>query len=606
MRHTPVIRMPAARLGLAVSIVSSLAFLAASGSAAWADGCTAPSGGPAGPDAPAFTYQCDGTHAGKWTSAYYAYDPATGTESPLYSVDYSYDCGTGTWKQSEWDYNTASSGYVENWVPATTTPDQLTNCATSTTNNGVSADNTTTSTAQSGDASVTGNDHAGDATSGNGSVTVTQANLVDSSGNAVGGAVVFNADINGTSCGAPTCDFTIDPNSILPPGTGNGTQPDAVLSSTSTDVSLSNTITATAASGNATVSGNGDAGDATSGSAQVIINLINIINSAIASGQSFIGTINIYGDFNGNIYIPQAVVDQLLAAGGAGINPNLVSATNESIVNNVAATAQSGDASVSGNGHAGSATTGSANANVVILNLTGSSIIGKNVLLVFVNVLGTWVGMIVNAPAGATTAEFAGGASTTANPGDGSVVEASTNLSITNNVDASAQTGNALVADNHRAGNATSGSASVAINILNIEDSYLSLANWFGILFINVFGTWNGNFAILSTPTPVTDSTPPPADGVASTAYVTMHAAAHHFPTFASASSGSSAADTDDAAVLGAATLTPAAKKISNTLPTSDNATRSNYVLPVIGVVLALLLLAAAERERLGRLLSRK
>ncbi len=60
--------------------------------------------------------------------------------------------------------------------------------------------------------------------------------------------------------------------------------------------------------------------------------------------------------------------------------------------------------SVSNNTSAGSATSGNTSTAVTLFNLTGNEIIGNNALLVFVNVPGKWVGVIMNAPSGATAA----------------------------------------------------------------------------------------------------------------------------------------------------------------------------------------------------------
>src|SRR5690606_11767857 len=81
-----------------------------------------------------------------------------------------------------------------------------------------------------------------------------------------------------------------------------------------TNASIENNVDLVAISGNATVSGNTNAGDATTGSATAIANIINMINSSIASGQSFIGAINIHGNLEGDILMPEDLVDELLAA----------------------------------------------------------------------------------------------------------------------------------------------------------------------------------------------------------------------------------------------------------------------------------------------------
>ena len=663
-RHRPVTLTRFSRLCLTIGTLGSIAAFGLSGQAAWADAaCTPPSNGPTGSDAPAFTYQCSGTYAGDWANSYYVYNPTTGVETPLYSPDYSYNCAAGIWTKANWSYDATSGAYVENRVAATAPPDQATNCAATDSNNttsanagsgsasagpvpdpsstgtstpvspavatappdpnvtcptpgtlapadgtangvatsGINVNNTVCSQSQSGDASVTKNGQAGNATSGNSTTEVDAANLVNSTSSASGsGVLTFHQDIYGNKSG----DLVLDPSTLGTPTAG--TDPSDTAGVVGTNVAINNTITATAVSGDATVSGNGKAGDATTGDAEAIVNLINMINSAVAAGQSFVGTINVYGDLNGNILVPQSVIDQILASNAAGDPGAGITSfnSNESIINNVNASATSGNATVSNNWVGGNATSGSASTNVTILNLTGSSVIGKNVLLVFVNVLGQWVGVILGAPTGTTSAEFGGGIASST-PGTGnSVVAADTSLSITNNVNASATSGNATVSNNWVGGNATSGSASTAVNILNVENSTLSLANWFGILFINVFGTWNGNFGIYTPPAPAVSTTPvdTEGDGIATTAFAAVHHTPIHLATFIPSSPNNSpdgtVAGSATTAVLGSAITTPTKPGSTASASTNSN-THANYTLPAMGVFLAILLLAAAERDRI-------
>lgn len=74
-------------------------------------------------------------------------------------------------------------------------------------------------------------------------------------------------------------------------------------------------------------------------------------------------------------------------------------------------TPESGQAAVKNNNTAGNASSGSAQTNVTLMNLTGRDIVGNNGLLVFVNVLSTWVGFIVDAPQGSASAALGGGVS---------------------------------------------------------------------------------------------------------------------------------------------------------------------------------------------------
>jgi hypothetical protein len=185
---------------------------------------------------------------------------------------------------------------------------------------------------------------------------------------------------------------------------------------------------------------------------------------------------------------------------------------NDTINNAVTNTSNTGSATVSNNTSAGDATSGNATNKITILNLTGSQIIGSNDLLVFVNVLGTWVGVIMNAPAGTTAAELGGGiTNNTANSTNSTTTANYTNNNTINNtIDDNASTGNATVSDNTSGGNATSGNASASANLLNLIDSQLSVSNWFGILFINVFGTWDGSLGVETIPPVTTTADTPP------------------------------------------------------------------------------------------------
>ena len=150
---------------------------------------------------------------------------------------------------------------------------------------------------------------------------------------------------------------------------------------------------------------------------------------------------------------------------------------------------------VANNTSAGNATTGTASTNAVIFNLTGHNIVASNSLLVFVNVLGKWVGVIVDAPTGATAAALGSGV-TSNSVAPNLVIDATNSTQLTNNINLSSKSGNASVSGNTKAGNATTGNATASANVANISGSEVSTSGWFGVLFINVFGSWFGSFGI--------------------------------------------------------------------------------------------------------------
>jgi hypothetical protein len=370
-----------------------------------------------------------------------------------------------------------------------------------TTNTQADVTNNITGNSQSGDATVHDNTYAGSATSGDTMTVANLFNLLQSQSNVVGQSnmVTFMKNVDGNVYG----DILIDPTALP---TIQNTLANASDVQVNNQGTITNNVGLTATSGKAVVRDNNYAGNATSGDAATLANIFNMINSSITAGSSFMGVININGNLDGDILFPPGVLDILLANNTGSIPTATISASGtndltanlsntQSIDNAITTTAQTGAATVKDNNDAGSATSGDATTNITVLNLTGSQVIGEDSLLVFVNVLGKWVGVITKAPTGSTAAALGGGI-TQNNVANTSNIDATNSGKITNNVNLTSTSGNATVKDNNHAGNATSGNATASANITNMASSQFSLTHWFGILFINVFGSWNGSFGI--------------------------------------------------------------------------------------------------------------
>ena len=549
--------------------------------------CTSPAAGtgvhqPVGADAATYTYNCD---TSLWQNAHYTYNPANGVVTPTDPAIYTYNPVTGLYNTTVWIYNAPHNNFVATTqsvaqppagvtviggpapvVPvnapnngsnsgtggnsgsgdgidgiSNTGPDSNNSLGRSVDNNtainnqnGLTIDNLGGQQAVSGDASVIGNTTGGSATTGNAINQTMLTNTLQSTSNALGtNAVTFVANINGDVNG----DLLFDPATLgaiqnTGPASVNTTASTAnnnLTVNNSTGEAITNNINQGAQTGDATVSGNTTGGNATSGNAENMAEITNMIDSMITAGQSFIGTININGNLNGNILLPANLVQQLLAdnvptvsvtgpnsnnSANSSVNNNATinNTNNEGIANNVTASAASGNATVSGNTNGGSATSGNAsnkntttNNVITAFNLTGSNVIGSNDILVFVNATGQWVGLIVGAPAGTTAAEFGGGItstgpnssnSTDTSANNNATVNNTNSQQITNNINQSAQSGNATVSNNTNGGNAKSGDATNIVDLTNIEGSTFNLTGWFGILFINVLGSWHGNFGV--------------------------------------------------------------------------------------------------------------
>lgn len=442
---------------------------------------------------------------------------------------YTYNAANGRWDSSKWVYDPATHVYVPAppaspapaKAPAVASKDSgatdaplaadavgdapgvggnasvsqnLNDNANTNVNTDASIKNGLNSLAGSGSAGVNSNLRAGDALSGDANADTTLVNSVHSTVDGeTDGIARFTTNLYGDVVG----------DIMIGPSIANAQIDRNININSNTNINnndaITNDVKVRALSGSAEVANNTTAGNAKSGNANAVANVLNLINTIIGANKSFIGTINIYGNLNGDIMVSPDFIPQLLADNSierTEINMPLSMNINDdkSIVNNVKLNAATGDATVANNTGAGSATTGSSKTKLTVLNLTGHKVNAKNSLLVFVNVLGKWVGMIVDAP-NATAAAFGNRVvSNTVNVSD------NTNINnkerITNNIDLDAQSGSAAVAGNTQAGDATSGDATASANLANISSSEFNLTDWFGVLYINVFGTWIGSFGV--------------------------------------------------------------------------------------------------------------
>lgn len=621
---------------------------------------------PSGDDASAFVYQCPDSqnpnkpYVGKWVSAHYVYDPVKDKTSPLVPPTYTYNKTTGKYDYTKWVWEPESSSYKQvnasavkppaganviggpdpvtpadpsgggstGSTPAATTnsvgttgPGSTNTTSTDGTNNttidnatGVAVTNTIGSTATSGDAMVIANTHGGSATTGDAITQADVINMLQSSSNALGtgtNVTTFTYTIGGDVNG----DLLFDPSLVQGPNsttTNNNTLSNNLLINNTSDTTINNDLTLNANSGNAAVAANTYGGNATSGSATAVANIVNSIESSIVAGKSFIGTINITGNLNGDILLPADFVDQLIADNVPTTTvtaPNSTDTTNittsnkstvtntnnQGITNTVTSTAQSGDAKVKGNTNAGAASSGNAATHVTAFNLTGSKVVASNDILVFVNVVGHWTGLIMNAPAGATAAEIGGNVTENDTVSNNATLNNTNNEHINNNVKVNAASGDATVKNNTNAGYAKTGDAETAVNLTNIEDSTLDLSNWFGILFINVFGTWNGSFGVNTSAGNVAAATGTSGTYLVGAASKLVHYAAPAATTTATPSAGSGTSSNTGSSNLSSGTVLAAhtTAPVHKAAPQLQTTTGHSLLLPAIGVVLSLSILGS-------------
>lgn len=496
---------------------------------------------PTGADASTYHYN---EATGLWENDHYTWNPKTNQTTPKTTPSYSYNPDTGMWDTTKWIFNPTTGTYVPNKVsvaekPAgapiavnsanpqanglavenSSAPNSQNSNGEFIDSNGVkhsskdshvfdsfynaSISNNINSQSHSGDVDLSRNTLAGNAMSGMASATVNIMNLLQSSWGALGSGnfVSFVSNILGNVVG----DLFLNPGAANP--TGTASSPSDIDVNVQNNGQINNNINVDATSGNVNANSNTIVGDATTGDANAVANVVNMINSLVSSGQSFVGTINVEGNLNGDILMPPDWLNSLLGSNAptANLSNNNIDSSsltadlndNQTINNNVNLAANSGSANVNQNTTAGNIQTGNANTNLTVLNLTGRQVIGSNALLVFVNVLGNWVGAIVNAPAGSTAAALGSGITSNKTlQGQDTDIHADSNSLINNNLNLNATSGDANVTQNTQAGNTRTGDATASANLANLTNSSFAFSNWFGVLFINVFGTWNGSFGI--------------------------------------------------------------------------------------------------------------
>jgi hypothetical protein len=180
------------------------------------------------------------------------------------------------------------------------------------------------------------------------------------------------------------------------------------------------------------------------------------------------------------------------------------------------------------------------------------------------------------------------------------------NQAINNNVNVNAQSGDADVTHNTSGGNATTGNATASASIVNMINDSLNLNGWFGLLFINVFGTWNGSFGInTSAGDPIVTSNPgkggdnntPMFRFIPKSLYP---GASNSSATYSTGGSGNPTAN--NGVVLAANAVQKAAATLPGTDGVSAAQKATNYfILPLVGGGLAVLILLAGERGRFSR-----
>jgi len=427
--------------------------------------------------------------------------------------------------------------------------------------------------AVSGVNSASRNTGDGEVVTGDANVGVT---VINGANNNISGLAVNQYDVNGNqsgdivlgkssataSCGTSgsTCS-----NGVLGAKTSNTANGDSSnnnansnnsnssATTLSNDADVVNEVVIDAVTGGNKADSNVGSGSVETGDANVAVTVLNFLNNNIVAGT--VDVINIFGDYVGNIIIPES------SSNTSGVSGNNASGNNAS-GNYVSQNAGNGD-SASSNASANSSntnTTTQANLADIDNNLnvtantgnnktqsntngdnavqTGSTNVDANVYnvanvnstnggyIVLVNDNGTWKGTIYGASGDKASSEGVqfvvqpDGTVVASNNGNGTASDnnASTNTSnntstsqtnnaqVQNNVKINADTGNNSASRNTDGGSVKTGNVNVAASIMNFVNNNF-VGQTFRVVLVNVMGKWTGNVV------PPGQKAPSPAQG---------------------------------------------------------------------------------------------
>lgn len=258
-------------------------------------------------------------------------------------------------------------------------------------------------------------------------------------------------------------------------------------------VYLSNDITSSANTGNNTAN---QSATINTGNAYSVVSLLNQVNFTVLNSQIHIVTINVFGTLNGNIILPN--INASTNCSGCGVN--ILASNSGTLTNNVNSTANTGNNTATGSA---TITTGDANSVSNILNLLNTNFFGTNAQVLFINVLGNWIGNFIGwgnlgPQQGGTSLAFfnlgPAGSGTNGCSSCSGLVNINSFATVLNNINSTANTGGNSLTGN---GSITTGNAFSAVSLINfINSNFINSFGFFG--FVNIFGNWTGNIGGLS------------------------------------------------------------------------------------------------------------
>lgn len=364
----------------------------------------------------------------------------------------------------------------------------LDNEATSTTSATTSA-NTGENVAESGDSSAI---QTGDAYAYSNTINAVNTNIIDSNGFIAFLNMIFGeGDVDLRALfdtfeedEGSSCDF-------------EGCESQQLKTNISNDTVIENNINVTANTGENNASGSEAV--VLTGDAYAMANVTNIANTNIIDANYLVLTFSNFGDLFGNIVLPGSyLLNRLFQNTGVSAPLSVDIDNSANIENNVDTSSNTGENTASSES-GGTVVTGDATSYSNVYNQANINVINTDSFTMLFRIHGDWDGEINGLPDGLFWNYTPNGIVISNTAGEntssynGVVADISNTADITNNVSASASTGNNTTEGSDLSYIET-GDAYAATNVTNIVNTNVIGRNW-GLLIFDIFGNWQGDLS---------------------------------------------------------------------------------------------------------------
>lgn len=298
-----------------------------------------------------------------------------------------------------------------------------------------------------------------------------------------------------------------------------------ILVANQNQADLETNLDVEAFSGGNQASGNGGVAIIKTGNATALANVVNLVNTNLLGSVFFLGIINIFDSFTGNLILPrperfvtnlpppeegQVGATSLENGGGSSfINQNEAELEGE-----VSTQASSGENELLGNASGSSLTTGNAKSAAQSFSVANLNVQRNNWFFMAINNLGSWLGYVLgwSAPGAVETTDTESNVynigleegvgeqngQTGSEIGDGaseSIIPLTfineNKAKVKNKISATAQTGQNEASGNQYASVET-GRATALANLFNLVNLNILGGRWF-LGLANILGDWQGN-----------------------------------------------------------------------------------------------------------------